>query len=63
MWNRDYLINVTETTVDSYEKNGIKSQSYHIHKSIPGRVKYLNVKGKTITHLEDNIENIVMTLE
>ena len=59
MEQKDYSINVAETTVDLYGENGIKSQSYHIQKSIPGRLKYLNVKGKTITPSEDNIENIL----
>lgn len=43
---KDYLVNVAETNIDLYEENGIKSQSYHIQKSVPGRLKYLNVKDK-----------------
>lgn len=43
---KDNSINVAGTTVDLYGKNGIKFLSYHIPKSIPGRLKYLNVKGK-----------------
>lgn len=43
---KDYSVNAAETTIDLYEENGIKSQSYHIQKSVPGRLKYLNVKDK-----------------
>ena len=33
---KDYSINVAEKTVELHGENGIKFQSYHIWKSVPG---------------------------
>ena len=44
----DNSLSVAGTIADLFGKKSIKSLSHHIPKSILGRLKYLNIKGKKL---------------